>query len=50
MIGTREDFLSTARSATELLREPAVAAAWGEPSALAAFSVAGRARRRRTGL
>jgi hypothetical protein len=43
MNGVREDFLATARSATGLLREPAVAAAWGRPSALAEFSVAGLA-------
>lgn len=39
----RDDFLSAARSAAELLRDPAVAAAWGELSALAEFSVGGLA-------
>jgi hypothetical protein len=43
MTATRDDFLSTARSAADLLREPAVAAAWSRPSALLKFSVAGRA-------
>jgi hypothetical protein len=43
MIATREDFLSTARSAANLLREPAVAAGWREPSALPEFSVGGLA-------
>jgi hypothetical protein len=43
MTGTREDFLAAARSAARLLREPAVGAAWGEPSALAEFSVGGLA-------
>jgi uncharacterized protein (TIGR03083 family) len=40
---TRDHFLATARSAADLLREPAVAAAWGEPSALPEFSVGGLA-------
>jgi uncharacterized protein (TIGR03083 family) len=43
MTGTRDDFLSTARSAVDLLGEPAVAAAWSTPSALEKFSVAGLA-------
>lgn len=43
MTGTREDFLATARSAAHLLREPALAAAWGSPSALPEFSVGGLA-------
>jgi uncharacterized protein (TIGR03083 family) len=43
MTGTRDDFLSTARSAADLLREPAVAAAWSGPSALPGFSVGGLA-------
>ncbi len=43
MTDTRADFLATARSAADLLREPAVAAAWGEPSALPEFSVGGLA-------
>lgn len=43
MDGLREDFLSTARVAAELLRSPAVGAAWDSPSALPAFSVAGLA-------
>jgi hypothetical protein len=42
-LSTRDDFLATARSAAGLLREPAVAAGWGEPSALAEFSVGGLA-------
>jgi hypothetical protein len=33
MTDTRDDFLSTARWAAGLLREPAVAAAWSGPSA-----------------
>jgi hypothetical protein len=40
---TREDFLATARSAAALLHEPAVAAAWTAPSALAELSVGGLA-------
>jgi hypothetical protein len=43
MTGTRDDFLATARSAADLLREPAIAAAWSAPSALEKFSVAGLA-------
>ena len=43
MTGTREDFLSAARVAAELLRKEAVAAAWTEPSALPEFSVGGLA-------
>jgi Mycothiol maleylpyruvate isomerase N-terminal domain len=43
MTGTRDDFLSVARSAADLLRAPAVAAAWSEPSALAKLSVGGLA-------
>jgi hypothetical protein len=43
MTDTRDDFLSTARSAAGLLREPAVIAAWSSPSALPKFSVAGLA-------
>jgi uncharacterized protein (TIGR03083 family) len=43
MPGIRSDFLSTARSAADLLREPAVAAAWSRPSALPEFSVGGLA-------
>ena len=43
MAGTRDDFLSTARSAAGLLREPAVAAAWSRPSALAEWDVGGLA-------
>lgn len=39
MTNTRADFLATARSAVPLLREPAVAAAWSEPSALPKMSV-----------
>jgi uncharacterized protein (TIGR03083 family) len=37
------DFLAVARVAAKLLREPAVAKAWAEPSALPEFSVAGLA-------
>lgn len=40
---TREDFLATARSAAALLHDPAVAAAWTAPSALAELSVGGLA-------
>jgi uncharacterized protein (TIGR03083 family) len=43
MTSTRDDFLSTARSAADLMREPAVAAAWSSPSALQEFSVGGLA-------
>jgi hypothetical protein len=43
MTDTRDDFLSTARSAAGLLREPAVIAAWSSPSALPKFSVGGLA-------
>ena len=43
MTGTRDDFLSSARSAADLLRDPAVAAAWSKPSALPEFGVAGLA-------
>ncbi|RZQ62786.1 maleylpyruvate isomerase N-terminal domain-containing protein [Amycolatopsis suaedae] len=39
----REDFLAAARAAGELLRDPAVAARWDEPSALADFTVGGLA-------
>jgi uncharacterized protein (TIGR03083 family) len=38
-----EDFLTAARSAATLLRDPAVTAAWNTPSALPEFSVAGLA-------
>lgn len=38
-----EDFLAAARSALNLLRDPAVAKAWHEPSALAGLSVGGLA-------
>jgi uncharacterized protein (TIGR03083 family) len=41
MTGIRDDFLVTARSAANLLREPKVAAAWSRPSALPEFSVGG---------
>jgi mycothiol maleylpyruvate isomerase-like protein len=41
--GIRDDFLSASRAATDLLRKPAVAAAWTEPSALPEFSVGGLA-------
>jgi Mycothiol maleylpyruvate isomerase N-terminal domain len=43
MTGTRDDFLSTVRSAADLLRERAVAAAWSRPSTLPEFSVGGLA-------
>jgi uncharacterized protein (TIGR03083 family) len=43
MASTRDDFQSAARSAADLLREPAVAAAWSQPSALPKFSVGGLA-------
>lgn len=39
----RDDFLTAARSAADLLRDPAVAAAWSRPSALPEFSVGGLA-------
>ncbi|MFC7483164.1 hypothetical protein ACFQX7_28530 [Luedemannella flava] len=39
----REAYLRAARSAAELLADPAVAAAWDEPSALAEFRVSGLA-------
>ncbi|MFD0890959.1 maleylpyruvate isomerase N-terminal domain-containing protein, partial [Streptosporangium algeriense] len=39
MTGIRDDFLSAARSAATLLHDPAVAAAWDKPSALAEFGV-----------
>ncbi|GLZ43061.1 maleylpyruvate isomerase N-terminal domain-containing protein [Actinokineospora sp. NBRC 105648] len=42
-MGTAEDFLATARTATELLRAPAVAAAWAGASALSGFTVGGLA-------
>ena len=40
----RDAFLSSAAAAGTLLREPALAARWSEPSALADFSVGGLAR------
>jgi uncharacterized protein (TIGR03083 family) len=43
MTGVRDDFLAASRAATKLLRDPAVAAGWEGPSALAEFSVAGLA-------
>ncbi|WP_214317294.1 maleylpyruvate isomerase N-terminal domain-containing protein [Nonomuraea sediminis] len=43
MAGVRDDFLATARAAALLLRDPAVLAAWDEPSALPEFSVRGLA-------
>ncbi|MGC9665199.1 maleylpyruvate isomerase N-terminal domain-containing protein [Planosporangium sp. 12N6] len=43
MSSTRDDFLSAARAAADLLRDPAVAAAWRKPSALPEFSVGGLA-------
>lgn len=43
MTGTRDDFIATARAVAPLLRDPAVTAAWGGPSALAEFSVGGLA-------
>ena len=39
----RNEFLAVARSALALVRDPAVAAAWAEPSALPEFSVGGLA-------
>jgi Mycothiol maleylpyruvate isomerase N-terminal domain len=39
----RDDFLAAARSSAALLREPAVAAAWKEASALPEFTVGGLA-------
>ncbi|MCT9929868.1 maleylpyruvate isomerase N-terminal domain-containing protein [Planotetraspora sp. A-T 1434] len=43
MTDIKDDFLIAARSAANLLREPAVAAAWSRPSALPEFSVGGLA-------
>ncbi|MFI1400092.1 maleylpyruvate isomerase N-terminal domain-containing protein [Streptomyces sp. NPDC020681] len=43
MTGTGDDFLATARTAADLLRDPAVAAAWNSPSALPDFGVSGLA-------
>ncbi|MEV4016626.1 maleylpyruvate isomerase N-terminal domain-containing protein [Nonomuraea angiospora] len=43
MGGIRQSYLVAATSAVSLLRDPAVAAAWGKPSALTEFSVAGLA-------
>ncbi|MEV5750237.1 maleylpyruvate isomerase N-terminal domain-containing protein [Actinoallomurus sp. NPDC052308] len=43
MTGTTDDFLAVARSAAALLRDPAVAARWSEPSALPEFGVSGLA-------
>ncbi|GGK91943.1 hypothetical protein Sme01_54330 [Sphaerisporangium melleum] len=43
MTQTRDDFLSAARAAVRLLRDPAVAEAWDRPSALAEFQVSGLA-------
>jgi len=43
MDGIRADFLAVSRIAAELLHEPRLAAMWGEPSALAEFSVGGLA-------
>lgn len=40
---TRTDFLAVARVAADLVRDPAVARAWAEPSALPEFSVGGLA-------
>lgn len=39
----RDEFVAAAQVAAELLRDPAVAKNWGEPSALAEFGVAGLA-------
>ncbi|WP_371650185.1 MULTISPECIES: maleylpyruvate isomerase N-terminal domain-containing protein [unclassified Streptomyces] len=43
MTSLRHDFLALAGSVPDLLRDPAVAAAWPGPSALAEFSVGGLA-------
>jgi hypothetical protein len=43
MSGIRGDFLTAAESAADLLRDPAVAAAWTRSSALPEFTVAGLA-------
>jgi uncharacterized protein (TIGR03083 family) len=43
MTGIRDDYLAAARSAADLLRAPAVTAAWQTPSALPEFSVRGLA-------
>ncbi|MEU4194392.1 maleylpyruvate isomerase N-terminal domain-containing protein [Kribbella sp. NPDC026611] len=42
-MGVREDFIAAGEVAAKLLTDPAVAAAWDKPSALAEFSVAGLA-------
>lgn len=42
-MGIRSDYLAVADSAVVLLKDPAVAAAWGKPSALEDFSVGGLA-------
>jgi uncharacterized protein (TIGR03083 family) len=43
MTNIRDDYLTAARSAADLLRAPAVTAAWQRPSALPEFSVSGLA-------
>ncbi|WP_084964602.1 maleylpyruvate isomerase N-terminal domain-containing protein [Thermoactinospora rubra] len=43
MGNVRESYLLAASSAVSLLRDPAVAAAWGKPSALTEFTVGGLA-------
>ena len=43
MTGTRDDFLATARMATDLLDRPEVAAGWDRPSALPELRVSGLA-------
>lgn len=43
MTGMRDDFLSMARTAADLMRAPEVAAAWERPSALPEFGVSGLA-------
>ncbi|GII66094.1 hypothetical protein Skr01_61790 [Sphaerisporangium krabiense] len=43
MTAIKDDYLATARAAANLLRDPAVAAAWEKPSALAEFRVSGLA-------
>ncbi len=43
MIDRADGYLEAARSVAGLLADPAVAAAWDEPSALAEFSVHGLA-------
>jgi Mycothiol maleylpyruvate isomerase N-terminal domain len=42
-LGVRDDFVNVAKSSLTLLKDPVIAAKWGEPSALEDFSVGGLA-------